>query len=77
MSDHSEHIYRRMYHMPAQLERAEKKLARLYLEAKQYRMNELLCNPSAVNAAWDREVLIAQIEAAQRGEETSMGVDGV
>lgn len=69
--------YDRMRRLPGTIEAAEHRLAGLYREARRYRMDELLTMKSAVNEAWDREVLIAQIEAADRGEETSMGIDGV
>ena len=69
--------YDRMKRIPSQIEAAERKVAMLYKEAKRYKMKEVLSRPAAVNSAWDREVLLAQIEAAERGEETSIGIDNL
>lgn len=71
------HLERRLRHLPTAIENTERKLAALYREAKRYRMDDVLRKPSIVNSAWDREVLLAQIEAAERGEEYSMGFDGI
>jgi hypothetical protein len=56
----------RIRRMDEMLENAERKLAGLYREAKRYNL-ALLDMPSAVDAAWERRVLLAKIEAAERG----------
>ena len=77
MSAYDTPFDRRVRYLPQAIENAEMKLAALYREAKRHRRSDILKKPSAVNAAWDREVMIAQIEAAERGQDTSMGVDSV
>ena len=71
------YLIRRMRHLPDAIDATERKLAALYAEAAEYRMKDILEKPSAANAAWDREVLLAQVEAAARGEEYSIGIDNV
>ena len=59
------HRIRRMEDM---LEAAERKLAGLYREARRYQLNAILDMPSANDAAWERRVLLAKLDAAERGE---------
>jgi hypothetical protein len=59
-------LYMRVRNLPGQIESAEKKLRRLYLEAQQYRLHDLVHYPVFVNEAWDREVEVAKLEAAGR-----------
>lgn len=63
------HRIRRMEEM---LETTERKLAGLYREAKRYNLNALLDSPSAVNAAWERRILLGKLEAAENGEEYTL-----
>lgn len=59
-------LYMRVRNLPGQIESAEKKLRRLYLEAQQYRMDDLVRYPVFINEAWDREVAVAKLEAERR-----------
>lgn len=61
--------------LPEQLERARRRYAALVAEARLYRMTDVLTGPELVNESWEREILGAQIDAAEVGGETSMGVD--
>ena len=62
---------RRMEEMVAATER---KLAGLYQEARRYRLNKLLESPCAANAAWDRDILLAKLDAAAEGRTYTMEV---
>lgn len=55
----------RRYYLPAALEAAERKLAGLYREAARI-APDLLDGRSAFCEAWDREVMVAKIEARVR-----------
>lgn len=65
---HLAYEMRRIKRMEEMLENAERKLAGLYRECKRYGLNCYLDTPSANDAAWDRRVLLAKLEAAERGE---------
>lgn len=57
----------RIRRMQEMLESAERKLAGLYREARRYNLSALLEMPSAADAAWERHVLLAKLDAAERG----------
>lgn len=58
------------------IDRALKRLAKLKVEAENLGAPiHILEDPTAFSAAWDREVEIARLEAATKGQEHSMGVD--
>ena len=63
--------------LPGQLERARRHYAALVAEARRYRMTDILTSPERVNEAWEREILGARIDAADRGGEVRMGVDSL
>lgn len=62
----------RIRRMEEMLDATERKLAGLYREAQRYGLSRVLDMPSAVDAAWERRVLLAKIEAAQRGQEYTL-----
>jgi hypothetical protein len=67
----------RRYYLPGAIEAAERKLAGLYREASRI-SPDLLEGKSAFNEAWDREIVVAKLEAALRGnDETTMLGDGL
>ena len=66
-----------MRRMPEMIEATERKLAGLYREARRYTMSEVLVNPAIVEAAWNREIALAQLRAARLGQETTIAGDGV
>ena len=68
-------FYLRVRNFPKRMENARRRLRELEVEAQAVGTRDVRNLLSTVNAAWDREVEKAQIEAAQRGQETSMGVD--
>ena len=69
-------LYKRVRYLPVSAEATMAKLARLRVEAEQLGIPiDILSDPTAFSAAWDREIEKAKLEAAQRGQETSMGVD--
>ena len=53
----------RIRRMEEMLENAERKLAGLYREARRYNLSALLDMPSAADAAWERHVLLAKLDA--------------
>lgn len=78
LSRELDYEYRRMRRMPEMLEATERKLAGLYREAARYGMTELLESPSAFSEAWDREIIVAKLEAGLRGnDDTTMQGNGI
>lgn len=68
--DEIDYVQRRIYRMAGVIEAAERKLAGLYREADRYGMADLLERPEIAAEAWEREVAIARLKAAARGERT-------
>lgn len=60
-----EALYHRKRRLPEVIEATERKLAGLYREARRYGADEILSNKYHVNAAWDREVLVAELEGSR------------
>lgn len=58
-----EYLRSRIRRLPQVIEDAELKLLRLYAEAKEYRMYDILHSPAASDEAWDREIALAKLEA--------------
>ena len=65
----------RMYRLPDQIARCEKKLARLKAEYHGIKPEVLAKRPHIFSVAWDQAILTAKKEAQEQGEDWSMGVD--
>ena len=65
----------RLYRLPEQLDRTERKLARLRAEYHGLRPEVLASRPHIFSVAFEQAVLTAKKEAQENGEEWSMGVD--
>ncbi|NVD44370.1 hypothetical protein [Qipengyuania atrilutea] len=59
--------YHRQRRMAEMVEATERKLLGLYREASRYKMSEVMRKPSLLNEAWEREMMLARIEA-DRGQ---------
>lgn len=70
--DSTVRLERRIRYVPAAIKRTEEKLLRLYREAAELRMHDLIAAETA-DEAWERQILTAKLEARQRGEPNSMG----
>jgi hypothetical protein len=71
-------LYMRVRYLPEGADRAMKRLAKLKVEAENLGAPiDILSDPTAFSAAWDREVQKARLEAHLKGQESSMGVDHV
>lgn len=57
-------LYHRVKRLPDMIEATERKLAGLYREARRYKMDEVLTNKHQLNEAWEREILVAMLEAS-------------
>ena len=55
-------LYSRVRYLPTSIAKTEEKLRRLYIEAQDFGMADLMIEPSLVNAAWDRETMLAYLE---------------
>jgi hypothetical protein len=61
-------LYMRQYHFPKAVANARRKLLKLEEEARAMGMRDVADSLEAVNAAWDREVEIAKLDALIRKE---------
>lgn len=59
-------LYMRQYHFPKAVANARRKLMKLEEEARAMGMRDIANSLEAVNAAWEREVEIAKLDAVVR-----------
>lgn len=75
MIENDQRLYMQSYRLPEQMESLRKRMGKLRRRARDISDTaaanrlDLLCD------AFDCELTLAKLEAAQRGEENSMGVD--
>jgi hypothetical protein len=56
-------LYMRQYHFPKAVANARRKLLKLEQEARAMGMRDVANSLGAVNAAWEREVEVAKLDA--------------
>lgn len=72
-----QYVYQRQRRMPDMIEATERKYLGLLREAKRYGMHDILSSKYHSDRAWDREIVLAKLEAAYSGGETTIAGDGV
>ena len=68
-------FYHKVRNFPQRVENARRRLKELERDAAKMGARDIKTQLSVINAAWDREIEHAKIEASERGQECSMGVD--